>query len=186
MNGGGAGSGGSSAYPGWVGYIEIDDETGEAIGVDYSGLELTELPENLKFMYRGYKGDWTSGIGKITNTYKMFSGCTNLTSFGSDLSALTNGNSMFYGCSKMTSFSSDLPSLTEGNSMFSGCKLDVVSVEKILTTIPTYIDGSSHTLTMSVQKGEAVNKFNEITGSTGDSGTYNYKGWTINLSSVEV
>ena len=130
------------------------------------------------------------GIGKITNASQMFGGCTNLTSFSSDLSSLTGGLNMFSGCTNLTSFNSDLSSLTDGNNMFYYCKLDAASVEKILSTIPTYTDGSSHTLTMRIQKGEAVNKFNEITGSSyrGGSGTYNYnyKGWTISLSSVQV
>ena len=129
---------------------------------------------------------FSGDLSALTSGSNMFQNCTNLTSFNSDLSSLTDGNSMFQSCTNLTSFNGDLSSLTDGIEMFLNCKLDAFSVENILTTIPTYTDGSSHKITMGVQKGEAVNKFNEITGSTGDRGTYNYKGWTITLSSIQV
>ena len=162
MNGGGADSGGSSAYPGWVGYIEYDDETGEAIAADYSGLEMGgQIPNSLMFHKINFRGDWKGSIGKFTN-----------------------GNSMFSGCSNITSFSSDLSSLTIGDRMFNGCKLNTSSVERILTTIPEYSDGSSHTLSMTVQSGAAAAKFGEITGTIPTSSQKNviFKGWTISVN----
>ena len=90
---------------------------------------------------------------------------------------------MFYGPS-LTSFNSDLSSLTNGDYMFYKCKLDTVSVERILNTIPEYSDGSSHKLTMSVQRGEAAAKFGEITGTTPTSSqiSVNFKGWTVKVN----
>ena len=124
---------------------------------------------------------FTSDLSSLTNGFSMFSYCSNLTTFSSDLSSLTNGNQMFTSCSKLTSFNSDLPSLTDGSAMFSLCKLDAPSVERILTTIPEYTDGSSHLLSISVQRGEAVAKFSEITGATPTNAgiNVNFKGWTI-------
>ena len=208
LSGGGADSGGSSAYPGWVGYIEFDDETGEAIAADYSGLEVGgAVPESLKFDNIKFRGDWKGSIGKFTfgnSMFKnctnltsfngdlssltdgsgMFNGCTNLSSFTSDLSSLTNCPNMFSGCSNLTSFNGDLSSLTDGASMFNGCKLDAASVERILNTIPEYTDGSSHRLTMIVQSGEAASKFGEITGTTPNFAirNVNFKGWTITVN----
>ena len=184
LNGGGADSGGSGAYPGWVGYIEYDDETGEAIAADYSGLEVGGVvPESLRFNKIKFRGDWKGSIGKFTIGSNMFSYCSNLTSFNGDLSSLTNGSNMFLSCSNLTSFSADLPSLINGNSMFQDCKLDAASVERILNTIPEYTDGSSHRLTMTIQSGEAASKFGEITGTTPNYAirNVNFKGWTIQV-----
>ena len=239
LNGGGAenggggaeNGGGSSAYPGWVGYIEYDDETGEAIAADYSGLEMGgEVPDSFRFNYIHFRGDWKGSIGKFTNGYNMFYGCSNLTSFTGDLSSLTNAGTMFYQCSNLTSFNGDLSNLTDGSSIFSGCsnltsftgdlsnltngasmfvscpnlasfssdlssltngasmfyqcKLDAASVERILSTIPEYSDGSSHSLTMTVQSGAAAAKFGEITGTIPTSSQKNviFKGWTISVN----
>jgi hypothetical protein len=69
--------------------------------------------------------------------------------------------------------------------MFSGCKLDAPSVERILTTIPEYSDGSLHQLYLTVQSGEAAAKFGEITGTTPTSIAsinVNFKGWTISVN----
>ena len=92
----------------------------------------------------------------------MFSFCTNLESFSSDLSSLTNGEWMFLGCSKLTSFDSDLSSLTNGHNMFSGCELDAASLKRIAislskTNIPNtvmtinlgmdYVDNGNGTVT---------------------------------------
>lgn len=208
LSGGGADSGGSGAYPGWVGYIEYDDETGEAIAADYSGLEMGgTVPNSLRFNKIKFRGDWKGSIGKFANGSNMFYQCSNLTSFSGDLSSLTDGTSMFNGCtnlssftsdlssltncpnmfsycSNLTSFNADLPSLIDGGSMFSGCKLDAASVERILNTIPEYTDGSSHTLAMVVQSGEAASKFGEITGTTPNFAirNVNFKGWTITVN----
>ena len=82
-------------------------------------------------------GIWSEGLGDLEDGEDMFRGCTNLTSFSSDLSGLTYGYSMFLNCSNLTSFSSDLPNLKDGNFMFDGCKLDAPSVKNIIDTINT-------------------------------------------------
>lgn len=236
LNGGGADSGGgSSAYPGWVGYIEYDDETGEAIAADYSGLEMDgAVPDSLKFDKIKFRGDWKGSIGKftdgtimfmscsnltsfngdlssLTNGTQMFNGCLNLTSFNGDLSSLTNGSNMFQNCDNLTSFSADLPSLTNGSNMFGLCDnltsfsvdlssltngehmftsspLDATSIEKILLSIPTYSDGTTHNLGLGVSLEQAGDKFTEITGATlnpkpGSYITVAFKGWQINAYS---
>jgi hypothetical protein len=66
----------------------------------------------------------------------MFSGCTSITEFSSDLPSLTNGGYMFSDCTALTSFSSALSSLKYGSSMFSGCKLNASSVVTIVHFIP--------------------------------------------------
>ena len=79
----------------------------------------------------------------------MFYGCTNLTSFSSDLSSLVGGDYMFNNCTNLTSFSSDLSSLTSGGNMFSKCSLDAESIMYIADTSKDitaekqlYIDGT--------------------------------------------
>jgi hypothetical protein len=118
----------------------------------------------------------------------MFYNCSKLTTFTSDLSSLENGYRMFYGCSTFTSFNSDLSSLKKGDGMFYNCKLDAASVEKILTSIPTYSSGL-YPLTMRIQSGAAATKFGEITGTTPTSTSavsVKYKGWTISVNIIKV
>ena len=119
----------------WVGYIEIDDETGEAIAADYSGLE-GEVGNGLQFKtnYK-FRGDWDCDMKFVTNASEMFYYCSNLTSFKGDLSSLTDGSSMFDSCSNLTSFKGDLSSLTDGDRMFYDCKLDKDSVIRIITCL---------------------------------------------------
>lgn len=66
-------------------------------------------------------GVWKEGLADLMSGYHMFSDCTNLTSFNSDLPNLTNGEYMFYNCYALTAFYNDLPSLTIGTSMFTAC-----------------------------------------------------------------
>jgi hypothetical protein len=75
---------------------------------------------------------------------------------------IENGSRLFYNCHKLVTFNSDLSSLSNGYLMFFNCNLDAISVEKILTTIPTYTSGV-HELTMTIQDS-AVSKFSEIVG----------------------
>ena len=73
---------------------------------------ITKVEDN-----KAYVGDTLYAniqLEKIKDGSSMFSKCSALTSFSSDLPNLTNGNCMFYGCSKLNSFSSDLSSLTNG------------------------------------------------------------------------
>ena len=63
---------------------------------------------------------FSSDLSSLTNSINMFAGCTNLDSFTADLSSLTKGNGMFTS-SSLNTFSSDLSSLTAGGDMFSNC-----------------------------------------------------------------
>ena len=123
----------------------------------------------------------TSDLNSLTDGGSMFRDCTNLTTFTYDLNSLTNGKWMFRGCSKLTSFTSDLSSLTDGTLMFENCKLDAASIERILTTIPTYTSGS-YSLYLGIQSA-AASKFAEITGTTPTTTeqSVSYKGWTISV-----
>ena len=72
---------------------------------------------------------------KIKNGKYMFEGCSNLTTFTSDLSSLTDGSGMFQNCPKLTTFTSDLSSLTCGYQMFVRTKLTPQSVMYIVDSI---------------------------------------------------
>lgn len=52
-----------------------------------------------------------------------------------------------------------------------------------LVCIPTYTDGSSHTLTLNLGTEQAAQEFQDITGQAVGSGfsTVSYKGWTITV-----
>lgn len=139
LSGGGSSEeGGSSAYPWWVGFVEYDEETNEAIAADYSGLELTgDVPKCLKFDNIGFRGDWVGSLGKFTRCNSMFMSNKNLTSFSGDLPLLEVGTSMFNGCSNLVSFRGDLSSLTTGNSMFYQCP-NLVTFD---SELPSLVDG---------------------------------------------
>ena len=65
---------------------------------------------------------FNSDLPNLTNSKGMFMYCTNLESFSSDLSSLTNGRFMFNHCGTITTFSSNLSSLTNGEGMFAECE----------------------------------------------------------------
>lgn len=94
---------------------------------------------------------------------------------------IENGSRLFFNCPELLTFDSDLSSLSNGNLMFFNTKLDSLSVEKILTSIPTYTSGV-HNLTMTIRES-AVEKFSEIVGLdiTDKINKINYKGWEITL-----
>ena len=79
---------------------------------------------NGSYMFFGCSNlsSFTTDLPSLTNGSYMFYNCTTLTSFSGDLSSLTEAANMFSGCSNLTSFTTDLSSLTNGNYMFSGCK----------------------------------------------------------------
>lgn len=73
--------------------------------------------------------------------------------------------------------------------MFSNCILNPMSVERILTSIPTYsgAEDDLHHLSIGIKKeSEAV--VNDITGKAldlevnGNGATLTFKGWTININ----
>lgn len=125
------------------------------------------------------------------NGKAIFYKWANLESFeGYSLKDATDCDTMFSNCSKLTSFSSDLSKLQNGSGMFYGCKLDGNAVENILTTLPNVQDsGYNLTLTMN---DEGCAKVSVILGNFSDvdvipyyidgSLTKEYKGWQLHLS----
>ena len=80
---------------------------------------------------------FTSDLPSLMNGFWMFRVCSALTAFTSDLSSLVDGSYMFSECSKLTNFTSYLSSLVDGSYMFSGCYLNTASVKNIAETINT-------------------------------------------------
>jgi hypothetical protein len=108
---------------------------------------------------------------------------SNLRSFSGDLSKLENGNRMFSANTWLRTFDSSLSSLSSGVGMFRSCMLDGDSVEKILTTIPTYTSGT-HELTIHANltyKSEIEQMLGTSLPSIGEQ-TVSYKGWTIKIA----
>ena len=165
---------------------------------------LTTFDANLSSLTNGEQmfsgctslNSFDNDLSSLTDAIGMFQLCTNLTSFTSNLSSLTNGQVMFHWCQNLTNFVADLSSLIQGDWMFSNCKLNGTSVEKILTTIPTYEDGSQHILDMTMDESgcervceicnlfyfqhEDAKKIPQYTSNTTFQATY--KGWTLRLS----
>jgi hypothetical protein len=79
---------------------------------------------------------FTSDLPSLTDGTQMFIACENLNSFTGELSSLTNGIGMFESCTNLTSFTSDLSSLTDGTWMFADCKLNAKSFITIIHTLP--------------------------------------------------
>ena len=99
--------------------FSVDDPNTGCLEADPWDVDITKVENN-----KAYKGDILFAnveTNKIKNGEKMFSYCSKLANFSSDLSPLTNSYGMFYDCSNLTTFTSDLSSLTNGNSMFDGC-----------------------------------------------------------------
>ena len=118
---------------------------------------------------------FSSDLYSLTYAYCMFSNCTNLKSFSSNLSSLTDGSSMFTNCTNLTSFTSKLPSLTDGSYMFKECKLDTASVQNIADTINTY-SGTIHIgIGNSSPNEQEKTAFNTIAS----------KGWTVFVNGRE-
>lgn len=129
---------------------------------------------------------WNSKIYKpnnLTITKVENNKAYNVDSFVCNIQSekIENGSRLFFNCRELVTFNSDLSSLSNGHLMFFNCNLDAISVEKILTTIPTYTSGV-HELTMTIQDS-AVSKFSEIVGVeiTNRISVVEYKGWTITL-----
>lgn len=125
------------------------------------------------FYYCTNLTSFTGDMPALTNGTDMFYWCNNLTSFKGKLTALTNGVYMFSNCSNLTSFESDLSALTSGSNMFSKCKLDLASVNRIATSIPSYTSGS-HPITIGVDSTK-VSTEQQATANTIIVG----KGWTV-------
>lgn len=116
-----------------------------------------------------------------------------LKEFYGDLPSLKDGRNMFYG-TNLKEFRGDLSSLEMGDGMFSRPTygddiyipdLSPTSVLTIVETIPTYTDGSSHTIGISIQiddTTEAKNAFAKeaLFDSWEELNTeFSNKGWTV-------
>ena len=80
---------------------------------------------------------FTSDLPNLVNGYYMFEGCTDLTQFTLELPNLVNGSCMFYGCTNLTQFTSDLPKLVNGMFMFEGC----TNLTQFTSDLPKLVDG---------------------------------------------
>ena len=132
-------------------------------------------------------------MGSLTSGANMFENCYNLEKFSNDagethLAKLSNGYKMFYGCSSLTTFYGNLSSLTGGYEMFTDCKLDSDSVQQILTTIPPSVNNAELMLSMNESGcSKAVELMNLTSGTipsvrTGSGLNVTYKGWNVFLT----
>lgn len=138
---------------------------------------------------------------KATEGSRAFFACTSLTHFKSNLDSLTTGTLMFGSWTGWASqplvFDSALPKLSAGTEMFLNRKLDSASVKRILTSIPSYTDGT-HALHIGARTNwQDDEEIAQMLGSTTpiDGGTYRCyeinedgsvgddKGWTVTVQS---
>lgn len=157
------------------------------------------------FNYCSQLESFNSDLSSLTDGYQMFDSCVHFNSFNSDLSSLTDGTHMFRYCYKLTAFDADLSSLEIGNGMFQSCRLNSKSIERILSTLPTYdYESGKHRILIGILTS-AIDKFNEITGNTneipvvsegmndcggvsdcgGTDYTTLYKGWELSVCAYE-
>ena len=145
------------------------------------------------FTSQGKNGDAPKIINtpSTKNGKAIFYKWANLESFdGYSLKDATDCDTMFSNCSKLSKFNSDLSSLQNGDYMFYGCKLDGDAIENILTTLPD-VQGSGYKLTITMNI-EGCIKVSEILGNFSDGETIpyyidgelikEYKGWQLYLS----
>lgn len=105
----------------------------------------------------------------------MFSGSLNLVSAEVETPIMTSGLQMFINCSSLSHFRGDLSSLTAAGGMFSGCKLDLESVQHIISNINNAVSiRGTHSITIGVDS-------NKVTQSQQDSANAILvgKGWTV-------
>ena len=164
-------------YDIWENVISVNKETGTVDFVDLyipdASAWKTEIYDNFKLRIR-----------KVEDN-KAYNGDIFVCNILSE--KIVNGDNLFNGVSSLTSFTDNLSSLSSGVNMFNDCSLDSISVETILSTIPSYTDGE-HILTMRVS-GDAAEKFKEITGATDISeelSSISFKGWTIQVNKVSI
>ena len=93
---------------------------------------------------------------------------------------------MFSGCTNLVSFTSDLPSLTNGSGMFKDCNLDVASIQNIARTINDVNDlvdeGSSTGVMKTIDLGN-ISFFDEDIKVAAEQ--LKAKGWTVESNYVE-
>ena len=107
--------------------------------------DITKVEDN-----KAYMGDTfycNIQTENIKDGNHMFSECTNLTTFTSDLSSLTDGDNMFLNCN-LTTFTSDLSSLTNGLCMFRACfELDTFTSDLSSLTYGSHMFSTCNKLT---------------------------------------
>lgn len=164
-------------YDIWENVISVNKETGT---VDFVDLYIPDASAWKTEIYDNFK----LRISKVEEN-KAYNGSNFVCNILSE--KIVNGDNLFNGVSSLTSFTDSLSSLSSGVNMFNECSLDSISVETILSTIPTYTDGE-HILTMRVS-GDAAEKFKEITGATDigeELSSISYKGWTIQVNKISI
>ena len=82
-------------------------------------------------------GVWVEHLPDLTDANSLFSSCTELKTFNSDISKLGGGAFMFYN-SGLESFTSDLTSLKQGSGMFNSTKLTSFNIK-----MPNLTSGSN-------------------------------------------
>ena len=124
----------------------------------------------------GLGGDIILNLVSLENGSSMFQGSW-IKSFTSPLPKLKNGNNMFTCGSvrNFQTFNSELPSLESGTNMFHNAKLDKDSVIRILTSIPSFTNGS-HALTIGIHNDYYYDK--NIPSHIIEAEN---KGWTLTL-----
>lgn len=143
------------------------DEDGVLRGTLYSPREALSI-------------DPTMDGSHVTDSSYMFIDNQNVTSWSIDLPNATTATSMFSG-SGLTEFAVDMPDgLTEADGMFSDCELDETSAVRILTTLPTYTEGSHN---ISIGKNSYWWFSQDVIEMLGDTeaGDKTYKGWTVTV-----
>ena len=103
---------------------------------------------------------------------------------------------MFSGCTRLSTFDSDLGHLQKGMGMFYNCKLNYVSFRNIIDTLPTYEMVGPFMIDITVQNSsDVINGFkldDMFAGMTSvvipkvgsNPFVINYKGWKINLTAT--
>lgn len=141
-----------------------------------------------------------SDLRSLCFAESMFNGCESLTSFTPKLHSLGDYEKSYQeylqGAEKITGSLEEVPTLEEfiaffpiARDMFRDCQLDAASVENILTSIPEWNDGIYRELGMTIQSGEAAEKFGEITGiipASTDEVEVPFKGWNVKVNLFSV
>ena len=137
---------------------------------------ITKVENNKAYTSSGFYANIQTE--KIKDGSRLFSYCTNLKSFSSNLSNLANGNNLFYRTG-LTSFSSDLPNLTNGEYMFYRSNLESFSSNLSNLTNGDYMFSHCENLTsVSSDLSSLTNGYEMF------DDCYNLKSFSSNLTSL--
>lgn len=106
------------------------------VKLDESGIEV-ESPadfDNVSDAYRMFADceDLTSvniDMNTLISINSTFAGCSSLTSFSGSMNGLENGSGMFVECPNLTTFTASVDKLQYGDSMFRGTKISSIDVD---------------------------------------------------------